>query len=81
MADKEREKILSLIQEPPANIADFMTAFDIVADGIEYAIQSFLTTDEEKALLRQLLNRLNGDRDNIIFENYILGSTSPKCFS
>jgi len=58
-----------------------MTAFDIVTDGIDDALQSFLTTDEEKTFLRQLLNRLYGDRDRVIIENYIVNETSPDCYS
>jgi len=81
MTDKERERIKSLIKEPPASISDFLTAFDIVTDGIDYALQSFLTTDEEKTFLRQLLSRLHGDRDRIIIEHYIVNETSPDCYS
>ncbi|OPY91205.1 MAG: hypothetical protein A4E72_00222 [Syntrophus sp. PtaU1.Bin208] len=81
MADKEKEKGKSLIKELPANISDFMTAFDLVTEGIDLALQSFLTTDDEKIFLRQLLNRLHGDRDQMILENYIVNQTSPDCFS
>jgi len=81
MTAEEREKIKSLITQPPANISDFMTAFDIVTDGIDDALQSFLTTDEEKTFLRQLLSRLYGDRDRIIFETYIVNETSSDCYS
>ncbi len=81
MTTEEREKIKSLIKELPANISDFMTAFDIVTDGIDDALQSFLTTDDEKIFLRQLLSRLHGDRDRMILENYIVNQTSPDCFS
>jgi len=78
---QDKEKISSLIKELPANISDFMTAFDIVTDGIDCALQSFLTTDEEKVFLRQLLSRLYGDRDRMIIDNYIINETSPDCFS
>jgi len=78
---QDKEKIRSLIKEIPANISDFMTAFDIVTDGIDCALQSFLTTDEEKVFLRQLLSRLYGDRDSMIIDNYIINETSPDCFS
>lgn len=81
MMDNEREKIKSLIKELPANVSDFMTAFDIVTDGIDDALQSFLTTDDEKVFLRQLLSRLYGDRDRMILEHYIVNQTSPDCFS
>ncbi|OPY16855.1 MAG: hypothetical protein A4E70_01300 [Syntrophus sp. PtaU1.Bin005] len=81
MPNHDREKIKSIIAEPPASISDFMDAFDIVTDGIDYALQSFLTTEDEKAFLRRLLSRLHGDRDRLIIEHYILSSTSPGCFS
>ena len=81
MTAEERAKIDSLIKELPANISDFLKAFDIVTDGIDLALQSFLTTDEEKVFLLQLLNRLHGDRDGMIMENYIINQTSPDCYS
>lgn len=81
MTAEESEKILSLIKDPPANISDFLKAFDIVTDGIDHALQSFLTTEDEKAFLRQLLSRLHGDRDRIIMEKYILNQTSPDCYA
>lgn len=79
MKDEERERIESLIKELPASISDFLTAFDIVTDGIDFAMKSFLTTADEKILLRQLLNRLHDARDRIILENYILNQTSSDC--
>lgn len=81
MDEQDREKIKSLCKEPPANISDFMTVFDMVTDGIDCALQSFLTTDDEKIFLRNLLNRLYGDRDSLIIEHYIVNETSPDCFS
>jgi len=81
MKDQDREKIKSLSKEPPANISDFMAAFDMVTDGIDCALQSFLTTDDEKIFLRKLLNRLHGDRDSLIIDHSIVNETSPDCFS
>jgi len=81
MTDEERKRINALLKEPPASISDFLTVFDTVTDGLDCALQSFLTTEEEKTFLRRLLSRLHGDRDRILMETYILNQTSPDCYS